>query len=217
MKTSISLRFALFILPVFSLLSCTGSTEITQSWRNPDIQPVIFDKVLVIGMSDDAIARGNVEQAVVKELRAAGVTAQMGMEVFPPMLFKEKMDREKAKARIAGAGADAVLLLTLLDNRTTETYIPGAMVYTPSAGSMAMYGYWYDSWNVAYTQGYYMNSKEIVVQSNLYRTSDEALLWAGKSAATDPSSMSKFARLFSKVVVRQMITDGVFAARSDTK
>lgn len=217
METRISLRYALFVLPVCCLLSCSGSTEITQSWRNPDIEPVAFNNVLVIGMSDDAIARGNVEQAVVKELRGAGVAAQMGMEVFPPMLFKEKMDREKAKVRIAGAGADAVLLLTLLDSRTTETYIPGAMVYTPSAGSMAMYGYWYDSWNVAYTQGYYMNSKEIVVQSNLYRTSDEALLWAGKSKATDPSSMSKFARLYSRVIVRQMVSDGVFAPRPDAK
>jgi hypothetical protein len=187
---------------------CTSSSEITRSWKSPEYTAKPLKSLLVIAISNDAIARGTVEGDVMKELRAADIPVQMGIELFPPLLFKDKISKEEAKKRIVESGADAVLLISVLSNEEKETYVPGAMVYTPGPGTVVMYGYWTDSWNLAYTQGAYTSTREIVLQSNLYRTADEALLWAARSTSTNPSSLSKFSRVYSSVLVGKMMSDG---------
>jgi hypothetical protein len=207
MRHKVILLYTL-LLTAFIAGGCTGSSEITRSWKSPEYTAKPLKALLVIVISNDAIARGTVEGDVARELRAANIPAQMGIELFPPLLFKDKISKEDAKQKIIEAGADAVLLISLLSNEETETYVPGAMVYTPAPGTVAMYGYWYNSWNLAYTQGAYMSSREIVLQSNLYRPSDEALLWAARSSSTNPSSLSKFSRVYSSVLVGKMLSDG---------
>jgi hypothetical protein len=209
--------YPLLFAAAFLLMGCTGSTEIARSWKNPEYTAKPFRSLLVVAISKDAIARGTVEGDVVKELEAQNISARMGIELFPPLLFKETISKEAARQKVIESGADAVLLITPLSDQKTETYVPGAMVYTPSAGSVAMYGYWYDTWNMAYTQGAYISSRQVVLQSNLYRAADEALLWEARSEITDPSSLSKSARTYAKVLVAKMFSDGALAAPSGGK
>jgi hypothetical protein len=200
--------FLFMITALFVLEGCTASTEITRSWRNPDYTATPLKSLLVVAISNDAIARGNVEGAIVRELKASDVPARMGIELFPPLLFKEPISKDVAKEKIRESGADAVLLITLISSEEKETYIPGAMVYTPAAGSVYMYGFWYDSWNMSYSQGAYLKEKFVVLQSNLYRTADEALLWEARSQATDPQSLEKASRIYAGVLVSTMFSDG---------
>jgi hypothetical protein len=198
----------LLVTALIVLEGCTASTEITRSWKNPDYSAAPLKSLLVVAISKDAIARGNVEGSLVRELKASDVPARMGIELFPPLLFKEPISKEVAREKIRESGADAVLLITLISSEERETYVPGAMIYTPVAGSAYMYGFWYDSWNMSYSQGAYLKSKLVVVQSNLYRTSDEALLWEARSEATDPQSLEKASRIYAEVLVSKMFSDG---------
>lgn len=204
-----NLQPLLFMLTaVLVLEGCTASTEITRSWKNPDYSARPLKSLLVVAISKDAIARGNVEGAIVRELKSSDVPAQMGIEQFPPLLFNKPISKDVAKEKIRESGADAVLLITLISSEEKETYVPGAMIYTPAGGSAYMYGFWYDSWNMSYSQGAYLKTKLVVLQSNLYRTADEALIWEARSQATDPQSLEKASRIYAEVLVSKMFSDG---------
>jgi hypothetical protein len=203
-----ALRIVLITLVAFFWATgCGSSTEFTKNWKDPDFRGERFKEILVVGMSSDNIARGVMEGAFVRAFGQYDIRARMGMEVFPPLLFKEKLSKEEAKERVHSSGADAVLLISLLDAKDTEWYVPGAVVYTPAPGSMSMYGYWYSSYNTIYTQGYYGSTKEYVLQSNLYRTEDERLIWAARSTTTNPSSLESAAKAYSGMVVERMVRD----------
>lgn len=197
----------LAFIALFVATGCGSTTEFTKNWKDPGFKGRQFKEILVVGMSSDNIARGNMEGSIVKAFAQYDIPARMGMEVFPPLLFKEKLSKEEAKDRVRQSGADGVLLISLLDAKDTEWYVPGAVVYTPAPGSMAMYGYWSSSWNTIYTQGYYGNTKEYVLQANLYTTAEEKLIWAARSTTTDPSSLESFAKTYSGKIVERMVRD----------
>lgn len=201
-------RWSLLLsLTAFLLAGCGSSTEFTKNWKDPEFKGEQFKEILVVGMSSDNIARGVMEGAFVKAFAQYDIRAKVGMEVFPPLLFKEKLSKEEAKERVHKSGADAVLLISLLDAKDTEWYVPGAVVYTPAPGAMSMYGYWYSSYNTIYTQGYYGSTREYVLQANLYRTADERLIWAARSTTTNPSSLESAAKVYSGMVVEKMVRD----------
>jgi hypothetical protein len=200
-------NFLIVLIPLIWATGCGSSTEFTKNWKDPAFKGQAFREILVVGMSSDNIARGNMEGSIVKAFSQYGIRGRMGMEVFPPLLFKEKLSKEEAKDRVKQSGADAVLLISLLDAKDTEWYVPGAVVYTPAPGSMAMYGYWSTSWNTIYTQGYYGSTREYVLQANLYTTADEKLIWSARSTTTDPSSLESFSKTYSGMIVERMVRD----------
>ena len=64
------------------------------------------------------------------------------------------------------------------------------------------------AYSTVYSPGYYVNTTSYFVESSLFNTESESLLWTGQTETTDPASVKKESGFFAEVVVTQMLTDG---------
>ena len=71
------------------------------------------------------------------------------------------------------------------------------------------WGYWYPAVQVVGTPGYWTTSSTYQVESALYRTSDNKLVWTATSGTYDPSGDYDLGSSLSAAVVKKLQRDGL--------
>jgi hypothetical protein len=216
MKRELSGKVALVGLALIMLLSgcATTSTEITASWLAPETADKTFDRILVLLVTDNLSSRRIGEQAIASRLQQEKVDAIVGLELIPPEPVERLREmRESLATALRAEGVEAVLLVSLLDVQDERRYVPGSVRYDPVMWPSHYYGGFYNYWYVTYdrvqTPGYYEESRNIFLLSNLYDLSTGELAWSAQSESRDPQSKSKLAGEVASKLVRQMKRDGV--------
>jgi len=206
----------ILILAAFLIVSgCSSAnrTVITGSWDNPDIPLAKFNKILVLGLAENQSARGVVEQTVADELSAEGFQTVTAIQSFTKNdLDAMKADHDMAKKRLADMGIDGILIMSVLDQKEETHYVPGTVSYYPTYSYPyygGYWGYWGTTYSTVYSPGYYEQSLQIFLESNLYEVQSEALVWSAQSKTEDPSSVKALADNFARVLVDQIVKDKV--------
>ena len=211
-----SVLLALVIL--FAGCSSANRTAITGSWDNPDHPVESFDKILIIGISDNTSARAVVEQTVADELAAEGFNVGTASQEFTDALRDElRNDRELADRHLAERGYDGVMVIALLDIKEDTYYVPGTVSYQPMSYYPhygGYYGYWGTTYTSVYNPGYYENSLSVFLESNLYAVENDVLIWSAQSRTEDPSSVQGLADHFARVLVDEMLKNDVISPTS---
>ena len=202
------------ILLAVAVVSCSPTTEITGSWRsnNTALNADNINTILVTALTGRTTARQQVENDLAAALEKQGFRTMKSIDVLPPTFTDgETPDREQLLARINGSGADAIMTVALIDEDTESRYVPGSAGYAP----MPRFGYYgtfwgyYNTWYpMLHSPGYYEEDKVYFIETNLYDTRTEELLWSAQSESYNPSSLTNFANAFSEAIVKRLERDG---------
>ncbi|WP_299987811.1 hypothetical protein [uncultured Pontibacter sp.] len=204
-------------LPLLLLLTgiaaCSSSTQIMGSWKSPEIEAQNYQRVVVAALTDNVLARQEVENDLQAQLQMRGIQATRSIDLFPPSATaKTGPDVNLLIERIKEDGHDAILTATLVDEQTETRYVPGNMGYRPMTrfvwyGSFrGYYNYWYPT---LYDPGYYTEDKVYYLETNLYDVNSDRLVWSAQSKSHSPRSLRKAASRFAELTVQKMAEDNV--------
>lgn len=60
-----------------------------------------------------------------------------------------------------------------------------------------------------YDPGYYVTDKTYFIETNLYSTNTDRLIWSAQSETVNPSSIDAFAKEYPEVLLERMVKDGL--------
>lgn len=210
--------FLVITIIVFSasMYSCSSVTEVTGTWKKPGTTAKKYTKIMVKGVSSDVVKRASVENAVVNDLRRYGINAVAGSNIFPDTFIDsdsdgkvDKEDKTIIADKLKELGIDGVFMISLMDVKEDERYVPGTTYYTPYVGYYPFYNYYWNTYNVVHSPGYYTKSTNYFLSSNFYDLSNEQLIWSAQSETFNPQSLSDFSKSFAGAVTEDFVSSGV--------
>ena len=194
---------------VLLLLSACSSTRLVQSWQEPTFAGPPVQKVLVMGLFHDPLDRRFFEDEFAARISASGVQAVPSYTLIPnPEDFDEQ--REVAAA-VAQAGVDGVLITELKAVDKEEKYVPPRVEYAtgPSMYAGGFYGHYYRSYQTVYRPGYTKLDTIARVETSLYTTADNKLVWAAKTESMNPDSAKKAIGETARTLIKDMKQRGI--------
>lgn len=60
-----------------------------------------------------------------------------------------------------------------------------------------------------YDPGYYVTDKTYFLETNLYSTETDRLIWSAQSVTVNPTSIDAFAKEYPEVLLERMVKDGL--------
>ncbi|MDH3737815.1 MAG: hypothetical protein OER92_01385 [Alphaproteobacteria bacterium] len=174
------------IAALLVLASC-AATRTTAQWRDQSVDKR-YAKILVIGVSEKLILRRSFEDKLVAELQQRGVNAMSGARIMPA---EDKISRETVKAAIEGKGFDGVLVTHMVGVREEEVYNPPTYRPTVSSYNRSYYRYYSRVYDYVYEPGYYDRFKVVRLETNLYDTGTENIIWSIQSDTVDSDAPQK--------------------------
>jgi hypothetical protein len=208
----------LFALSAGLILSCSTPTQIIAKWKDPQVQENRYKHIFVAGLTQNAVAKHAFEGNMGKELEAAGVKCTKGTDLFPYQFTKEnRPDKEMILSKVREAGSDAILTFALVKQKEEVHYVPGS-VYAPPAGPYGGYygsfgGYYGYYGNRMYDPGYYTQDDVYFIESNLYDTRSEKLIWSAQSETYNPVDVESFSKEVTHTFMRQLVKDSLLAVK----
>ncbi len=205
--------FILFVAVLFAA-ACASSHKVSKSWVNADYAHKAYKKVFIVVLTDDVAAKMEVESALAAKLEKNGIAAIKSTDVFPPKFTPtDATPKEELLKAIRETGSDAIFTLALLDVVASERYEPPYVYPTP--GPFLFYGGFYDYYSfrypVLYQPGYHTEDKLYLIESNLYDTESEKLVWTVQSSSYNPTTLNSWFKGYVKMLVGQMKKDGLLA------
>ncbi|MBS1519310.1 MAG: hypothetical protein JSS91_14600 [Bacteroidetes bacterium] len=204
------------VLLTVTLYSCSSVTEMSGTWKKPATAAKKYKEIIVMGISDNIVAKSKVENAVVSQLKKNGINAVSGTNTLPNSMFDSDGDgkadpenQEKVKAKLKELGIDGAIVISVLDIKEEERYVPGTSYYSPYNSYYPFYNYYWGSYNVVHSPGYYTKSTNVFLTSNFYNVNDEQLLWSAQSQTFNPTSLNDFAKSYSESMVDDFLSSGL--------
>ena len=193
------------IIPWIAMLTGCASPHISiGSWKDSSYNKKVT-KVFVIGVTQRTDIRHAFETSVVEKLQQNGVTAVASSGLVP---LDKDMGKEAVKARvkavIQGKGFDAVLVSRLVGVDKTTTYVPPSshMEYSFTRDVMTAY-------SVAFTPGYLIHDTVVSIETNLYDTGSEELVWSMTSKSFNPADATEVIKPLSESIIQDLKQNGL--------
>ena len=160
-------------------------------WRDSNFSGTV-DNILIIGVSDQPVVRRLFEDTFVKELAALGVSAKSSYQVLTDEQISSK---DALDAAIRAQSMDSVLVTRVIGVEEINTYTPPTYpyTYTPSKFNrhyQDYHSYFNHAVQVA-TPGYWDNYDVLMLDSNLYDSASQQLIWSVQSESFDPRSATQ--------------------------
>jgi hypothetical protein len=192
------------------LLSGCASSSIKQSWKSPGYQGDPPKAIAIVAVADRGNVRAGIENRFVRDLHASGQDSTATYELLALPAIKE--DKEGAAARFRAAGADAVLIVRLVDQATYSRTVQATPEhFVPTVTGYGAYG-WYDAYSVAFmdmgtTWGSY--KQNIYLDSSLFDLKTGQRLWSALTLTVLKEDADRLA------VVDALLVKVVAAMRKD--
>ena len=193
----------LFAAICLLLLSACASTTLVTEWHDTAHQGDQFNKMFVIGVTNNKLHRRTYEDAVVKQFQQKGITAVASYTVMAELSSYD--DKEKLKQVVINSGADGVLVAKLINVDKSERYIPPSYNVMPAVG---YYGGYHRAVAVSYQPGYVQSSTLIRISSEVFSAQSETLVWATETESFNPGSYQKVIKELAKITYTQLNKNG---------
>ncbi len=192
-----------FLLPLLFLLSCSSSTKVVQSWREPSVtvEEGAYNKVLVIALLKDEATRRIAEDRMESMMNGHGKVSYSYLGPDPEAINDTGMNEKMRKD-----GIDGVLVMRLVDRTREQTIVPGTVYPAYYRSAWGMYGYSYGYYS---TPGYVRTDLEYHVETNLYSTKREGLIWTSTTNTLNPETLDGAVHDIMQAVYERMKKDGL--------
>jgi len=192
------------ILIVLLGMGCS-STELVDSWKNPDI--VIFDasKVLIVGMTSNLKAREDYETKMKRHFTNRGVEAMRSIDLFDVGFTDSERSEEEldeVEQSLLDKDFDAILFTKILGAEDKATFRKSM------ADLDSYYGTFKEDYishqDIYYDENYYEAYTVYHSETSLYCIcvgKERELIWRGIIDITDPSNIKSAIDDYIKLVV----------------
>lgn len=189
----------------FSVGGLSLKTEVQGTWKDPKYSAPPMARIFVISlMKIEPGGRDAVEDAIVRRLASAGVTAVASHGVMSNDPGKPGPSLEEA---IKASGADGVLMVDVRSVGAYEPYSVGQTVTSLAPDTMASYSYL--KGQHVYQPGDY---KIAHIVSELYLPSMDKQVWTAYTNSYDAADLSRNLPDYTLKLVTVMARDSIIAA-----
>lgn len=203
------------VIAVTLLLGACASTTLTSSWKNPEYSGPPLTKIAVFVLAKDENIRRFAEDQMVQKM-PKGAVGVAGYRMFD----KPEEDKEKVRARLVKEGFDGALVSRLVAMDKAQTYVPPQTYVAPVGpyGGVrpyygSFYGYYGSAYSTAYTTpGYTVETTTVVVETMLYKLSDDKPVWSGTTQTLNPQSKPEMVQAITDLVETELNKKGVVGA-----
>lgn len=171
------------LLAVLLAAGCSSTPPLSSTWRAPGgARP--YRNLLVFGIAANATVRRAFENNLVAALEARGARARAGHSLLPPGGLA---DAKAVKRALAQSGADGVVVTHLVGARSERVVVPPGSYTNPSLYA-SLYPYYQRVYGYVTEPGYYANFPVLQLETNLYDTARQRLVWSTRSRTMDPAA-----------------------------
>jgi hypothetical protein len=190
---------------LLAMLGC-GSTEVKDSWRNPDATPESFQfkRILAMAIVDDIVTRRVAEDELVRVIKRGEVVPS-----YTILTQADLEDPERAKKKIEEEGFDGAVTLRVTNVDKTTRYVPGSYP-GPYSSFWGYYGY---AWPTTHDPGYMRTDTVATIETNIYDLSPEKLLWSGNSETFNPGTAREIVDDIARAVGAELMKQGLIAPK----
>ena len=201
-----SMLLSSVLVVLFSLTACT-STTLTSVWRDPTYTSYI-ESIMVVAVTEKTRDRLIFESEFVEEFKKVGVTAIASADVTST---EEEIDENDILAEARQQGVTTILVTHLIGVDEKSVYHPPKTYAAPRPAYIAPRPYsgrfhtcYPRVYDYVHEPGYYTQHKSVNLESNLYETETEKLIWSVTSETLDPQSVNKVIESLSTVVIKNL-------------
>lgn len=199
------------------LMTSCSSVKVLDSWHGENLSSMSDKNILVVARTDNQQARIAFEEAMANDLRKSGYKATESYLKFSNHNPNEKVEKGTMKALLEKEGFHGVVMSVVKDyNESLVTeesggYYAGGTTYY--GGYPGYYGGFYGYYHNPYSYSTYGNyvpatsttrvSKSYVLETLIYNLDEsegKQLVGVVTSQIIDPSSVTKTAKDYSKLV-----------------
>ena len=193
------------LIVVVSFLMGCSSTELVDSWKNPEI--VIFDasKVLVVGMTSNLKGQEDFETKMKRQFTKRGVEAMRSIDLFDVGFTDSERSEEElddVEQSLLDKDFDAILFTKILGSEDKQTFRKNM------ADLDSYYGTFKEDYishqDIYYDENYYDEYKVYRAETSLYCIcvgKERQLIWRGIIDITDPSNIKNTVDDYVKLLV----------------
>ena len=194
------------LLLLSSLTSCT-TTKLTSVWRDPAYASYI-ESIMVVAVTENTRDRLIFESEFVEEFKKIGVEALASVDTTPQ---DQETDENDILAEARKQGVTTILVTHLIGVDEKSVYHPPKTYAAPRPAYVApgpysgrFHTYYPRVYDYVHEPGYYTQHKSVNLESNLYETGTEKLIWSVTSETLDPQSVNKVIESLSAVVIKNL-------------
>ena len=185
---------------VLALLSACSSTTLVDQWQSPDFKGGPFKRILVVGITKEAVIRRVFEDEFVRQLRARGTDAVASYTLIPE---DGQVERPRLERAVKEAGADGVIVTRVVKVEQKTQVVPGTPAF-PGFGT-DIYGFYGTGWGGVWT-GYasppaVFQYEEVRAETKLFDARSAALVWAAQSDIFAPTDARKDSADFASRII----------------
>lgn len=200
----------LYILPLAFLASCYSSSRITGSWKSPKQGEKVYKTLFVAALTGNTVAKSTIEKDLDQMLGKYGISVVKSIDEFPPTFSKDSVSKETLMQRVHQKKSDAILTVSLLKKETESRYTTGTYAPAGRWGYYGTFGGYYNYWYpYAYSDTYYTRDEVYYLETNLYDSSTEELIWSAQSQTYSYDGLATHSKEFSVMIGEQMKKDGI--------
>jgi hypothetical protein len=197
-----------YYIAALLLLTACSTAKMTDTWVNKEYTNYQPKKLLIVGLTDNLLARKMFEEELKTELTNRGVEAVESYDVFKPTFTSLKQteeDIEKEVKRISNKGYDAILISAVkgIDEKTSysgDTYRRD--YYWRRFGR-----YYYLVQDVYLVQGYYNQYEIYHIEASLYNlkeNNDKSLVWVASYDIVDPKRINTTVTNYVSAIIKSL-------------
>lgn len=208
-KSSLALLFILSIL-ITSLISCSSTkTDIIGEWQDDAYEKGNIKKVLVLGIvnKEKPLLRRSFEDGMASAFQDGGITATPSMDHMP---YEVAIDSTTFEKYFKELEIDAVVISRLVAVDANRDYKAGYLYTIPYNSYYGFYGYYNAGIAYANSAGYLSQEVVVVLETNIYETTNKKLIWSGVSETVEPDKASDVINSFGSELVSRLKTEGYF-------
>lgn len=159
-------------------------------------------KFLVVALLKDETNRRVVEDEMAILLKGRAVPSYIYFETD-----SKAVDKDKLPQQLKEDGFDAAITMRLVDVDKEVTYTPGTISTYP-VYYRTLNGYYIRSWEYYSTPARHQTTKSYSVETNVYLTGENKLVWSGVTETVDPSKVDKMISEISRALYKRMTKEG---------
>ncbi|OGT12928.1 MAG: hypothetical protein A3F73_01195 [Gallionellales bacterium RIFCSPLOWO2_12_FULL_59_22] len=189
---------------VAMLVAACSTTLINTVWKDSSYRARPA-RIMVVGVAKTPLNRRLFEDEFVLQLKARGTDAIASYAVLSD---KQQDDQAAIAVKVKELGADAVLITRMVSKKIVRTYVPGT-IYAPPFYYRTWPEYYGFGYRYLYSPGYIAEDEYAVIETNLYETLHDKLVWSASSETVMGDSKEKLIKSYIGIMVGSMAKNGL--------
>ena len=214
------MKYLGLVLTVLTLVGCSSTVKVSDTWKDVKLTDVKDKKVMVISKTEDIIVREQMERDIVEGLKNEGVESIRSITKFPSLSSDKKLSKEEIselKGELQTEGIELVLLSVLKDvQEYTKTSTSGTG-YTMTTGPVFYRRGYYRSFYRFYGDFYYngetetsltSQGKKYIIETIIYdltQPEQNQLMSVITTTIDNPETLGTTSEDFSKKVIKELV------------